>query len=69
MAHEAGAFKVNSATRGFCLPLALMKTHAGQAFSGDIAPKLRSGKCDAGNLASPSHLHKNYTICRLGIHF
>jgi hypothetical protein len=54
---------------GVLFAAGLNENHAGQAFSGNIAPKLRSGKCDAGNLASFSHLHKNYTICRLGIHF
>jgi hypothetical protein len=69
MAHEAGSFKVNSGIGALCLLRALTKTHAREAFSEDIARKLRSGKCDAGNLASFSHLHKNYTVCRLGIHF
>src|ERR1700759_2479423 len=67
MAHQDGAFKVNCCMRGVCLPPALTKSHRQIVFD-DFAPKLRSWKCDAGNLASFSHLHKSYTVCRSGIH-
>jgi hypothetical protein len=69
MDHEAGGFKVNYGIRALCLSLALTKSPCRAGAFQDIAPKLRSEKCDAGNLASFSHLHKNYTVCRLGIHF